>query len=206
MVLPQSKALAKVTSGVTAEVRMTSSYGVSDMQLGTNPKTSTTWKPKMEYSGPVRLPTTIVHNYQVTCYGGPFPQGDVILRWWRQHRRLHEDYPDIGIEFYDNAGRYAYCELFTGNGNGDPSTIYPVYTKIAFVDGFNVKGFVKPATAVAAASWDSIQVPQSNDWGYSGVTDFGQYIATSTGTKAGKVREQPGTYSNGGGGFTVTFP
>jgi hypothetical protein len=49
-------------------------------------------------------------------------------------------------------------------------------------------------------------VPTAAGQGFGSVTSSGQYIATSTGTKAGKVREQPGAYSFGAGGFTVTIP
>ena len=190
--LPYFKQLAKVTTGVTAEVRLTSPLGVSEMQLGANPKTATTWKPKMDWNGT-----------PVACYdSSPFPQGDVVTIDGGVDTGLWtEDYPDIGIEFWDSAGRYASCEIVTTRNQDWTS---PVYSKIAFVDGFNVKGFTKPASPVAGASWSSIQVQQAAGEGFG--LDGGQYIATSTGTKSGAVREQPSAYSFGAGGFTVTIP
>jgi hypothetical protein len=195
LALPSSKPLAKVTSGVTAEVRLTSPLGVSEMQLGTNPKTSTTWQPKMDYNG-----TT------VACYdSSPFPQGDIVTFDGGVNTGIWtEDRPDIGIEFFDNAGRYADCETSTGGLMDWSST--PVYTKIAFVDAFNVKGFTKPASPVTIASWNGIQVPQAAGQGFGSSTSSGQYIATSTGTKTGTLREHPSAYSFGAGGFTVTIP
>jgi hypothetical protein len=194
--LPLSSKLAKVTTGVTAEVRLTSPLGVSELQLGTDPETSTTWKPKMTYNG-----------VPVACYdSSPFPQGDVVTFDGGVNTGIWtEDYPDIGIEFSDSAGRYADCETLTfGSTQSWFST--PIYSKIAIVDAFNVKGFTLPASPVSAASWSSLQVPTAAGQGFGSVTSSGQYIATSTGTKAGKVREQPGAYSFGAGGFTVTIP
>lgn len=192
--LPYFKQLAKVTTGVTAEVRLTSPLGVTSMQLGADPKTATTWKPKMEYDG----------STQVTCSGSSFPQGDVVTIDGGVDTGIWtEDYPDIGIEFWDSAGRYASCEIVT---RATATWTSPVYSKIAFVDAFNVKGFTKPAAPVAAASWSSIQVPQSAGEGFGSSTDSAEYIATSTGTKTGAVREQPSAYSFGAGGFTVTIP
>ena len=114
-----------------------------------------------------------------------------------------EDYPDIGIEFWDSAGRYASWEIVT---RATATWTSPVYSKIAFVDAFNVKGFTKPAAPVAAASWSSIQVPQAAGEGFGSSTDSAEYIATSTGTKTGAIREQPSAYSFGAGGFTVSIP
>ena len=146
--LPYFSQLAKATTGVSEEVRLYSTQGVTSMQLGPDPQTATAWKPKMEYNG----------STQVACNGSAFPQGDVVTEDGGVNSgTFTEDYPDIGIEFYDTAGRYAYCDYYPfGNTQDWFST--PPYSRISFVDGFNVKGFHLPPSPVAATSFSAVSV------------------------------------------------
>src|SRR2546423_14403945 len=72
--LPPLAPLAKVTNGVTTEIRVNSSVGQWDMQLGANPQTQTAYHVKMEHGSTV-----------IGCFGtGPnetppsYPQQDQV--------------------------------------------------------------------------------------------------------------------------------
>lgn len=196
--LPYFSQLAKATTGVSEEVRLYSTQGVTSMQLGADPQTATAWKPKMEYNG----------STQVACNGSAFPQGDVVTEDGGVNSgTFTEDYPDIGIEFYDTAGRYAYCDYYPFGSTQDWFST-PPYSRISFVDGFNVKGFHLPPSPVAATSFSAVSVfdNATSQTLPLGTYPHGKFIATSTGSGGGVVWERPSALNSAGNGFSAVLP
>ena len=187
--LPYFSSLAKVTNGITSEIRLSSSVGEWDMQLGANPQTATGYQIKMELG-----------SKAMNCGGSSFPQGDTVTVNVAINYDSN-DYPTLDFYAYDSSGNSAYCGGFVTRAWPGPS-----YSKVAFVGAYNAKTFHAPSSPVMLASFSNIDMGVG--LGGTAITSYphGQYIATTTGTRTGTVRAKPSALNSSGNAFTVTIP
>ena len=188
--LPYFSSLGKVTSGITSEIRVYSSVGEWDMQLGANPQTATSYQIKMEHG-----------STSIRCYGSSFPQGDTVTEYVGVNYDSN-DYPSLDYSVWDSSGNSAVCGGFVTRSWPGPS-----YSKIAFVGAFNTKSFRTPSSSVLLSSLSGIDMETS---GHNGTTlasyPYGKYIATSTGKSTGVKRAVPSALDSTGSAFTVSIP
>lgn len=189
--LPGLASLAKITNGVSIEIRLYSSQGQLDLQIAANPQTQSVYHTKWEQSGfgtaiqneinscnqtyPVTLaPGTLSEDVYVN--DPAYNNGDTIVDWS----------PTV-------------CEI------GFNSLVK--FTKVAIVGTFNPSTFHASATNVTLASFNSIDII-SHGWVSGTVTSYpyGRYIATSTGTATGVKRAVPSPLDSTGSAFTVSIP
>lgn len=188
--LPYFSSLGKITNGITSEIRVYSSVGEWDMQLGASPGTATAYHVRMEHG-----------STSINCSGNSFPQGDTVT----EHVGVNFDgneYPSLDFSVSDSSGNLAVCGGYTTHSWPGPN-----YSKISFVGAFNVKSFRAPSSPVLLSSFSGIDM---QTYGHSGTTlasyPYGKYIATSTGTATGVKRAVPSGLDSTGTGFTVSIP
>ena len=188
--LPFFSSLGKITNGITSEIRVYSSVGEWDMQLGANPQTANAYGVKMEHG-----------STRINCSGSFFPQGDTVT----VHVGVNFDgneYPSLDYSVWDSSGNLAVCGGYTTYSWPGPN-----YSKIAFVGAFNAKSFRAPSSPVLLSSFSGIDMQTA---GRSGTTlasyPCGKYIATSTGTATGLKRAVPSGLDSTGSAFTVSIP
>jgi hypothetical protein len=188
--LPYFSSLGKVTNGITSEIRVYSSVGEWDMQLGANPQTATSYRIKMEHG-----------SISINCSGSSFPQGDTVTEEVGVNFNGNE-YPTLDFSVSDSSGNSAVCGGYTTYSWPGPN-----YSKIAFVGSFNAKSFRAPSSPVQLSSFSGIDVQTA---GRSDTTlasyPYGKYIATSTGASTGVKRAVPSGLDSTGSAFTVSIP
>jgi hypothetical protein len=191
--LPPLGTLAKVTNGVTAEIRVSSSVGLWEFQLGANPQTQTAFHLKLEHNGSV----------VGSCGGNPIPSanGNEMSMQVRINYDSN-DYPGVVVEASDSSGNFATC----WDGRVAAAWPGPSYSKVYFVDGFNVASYHKPASPVGLAEFMDLGFQQGDTpAGMPANYPLRKFVATSTGTSYGTVRARPGTLDLNDN-FGVTMP
>lgn len=189
--MPALPTLANYTTGVTSEVRLYSSQGQLDMQVGADPQivSPSIWRTRFEQSGfgtAIQAEVTAVNK---TCFAelsaGTFPEAVYI-------NQPGYNNGDTIVDWYFNSGG---CEI-------DFNSVVK-FTKIAFVGAFNVSGFHPSSSPVLLTSFSGISID-----GLCTVATcpHGKYVATSTGTATGTKRAVPSALNSTGGAFSVSIP